>query len=87
MKLKTIYFMKSSRNRFNLERLKDPKIADVFQAKIGGKFAALCILDNDVDTLVNGLKEVLLSTAEETLGRQRKKIQLWFWICATRDGT
>ena len=45
------------------------------QAKVGGKLAALCVLDNDVDTLANSLKEELLSTAEEVLGRQRKKIQ------------
>ena len=49
----------------------------VFQAKIGGKSEALCVLDSDVDTLFNSLKEVLLSTAEEVLGRQRKKIQPW----------
>ena len=30
---------------------------------------------SDVDTLANSLKEGLLSTAEEVLGRQRKKIQ------------
>ena len=30
---------------------------------------------NAVDNLANGLKEVLLSTAEKVLGRQRKKIQ------------
>ena len=47
----------------------------VFQAKIGGKSEALCVLDSDVDTLFNSLKEVLLSTAEEVLGRQRTKIQ------------
>ena len=49
----------------------------MFQAKVGGKFAALCILHNDVNTLANSLKEVLVSTAEEVLGRQRKKIQPW----------
>ena len=39
----------------------------MFKAKIGGKLAALSVPDSDVDTL--------LSTAEEVLGRQRKKIQ------------
>ena len=29
----------------------------MFQAKVGGKFAYLFILDNDGDTLVNNLKE------------------------------
>ena len=35
-----------------MEKLEDPKIAEVLQAKEGGKFAALVVLDNDVDTLV-----------------------------------
>ena len=54
-----------------------PKTAEMSQAKVGGKFAALYILDSKIDTLANSLKEGLLSTAEEVLGRQRKKIQLW----------
>ena len=49
----------------------------MFQAKVGGKFAALCIFDSDIDTLVNSLKEGLLATAEGVLWRQRTKIQLW----------
>ena len=57
-----------------MEKLKEPKIAEVFQVKIGGKFAGLCILDSYIDTLVNSLKGRLLSTTEEVLGRQRKKI-------------
>ena len=56
LKLKTKRFTKSSRIRFNLEKLKDPKIAEVFQAKVGGMFAAPCVLDSDVDTLGNSLK-------------------------------
>ena len=50
---------------------------EVFQTKVGGKFAALCIHDSNVDTRANSLKEVLLSTAEEVLMGQRKKIQPW----------
>ena len=73
MKLKTKRFTKSPRIR--LEKLKDPKTAEVFNAKVGEKFAALCILDSDIDTLANSLKEGLLATAEGVLGRQRMKIQ------------
>ena len=47
------------------------------QAKVGGKFATLCVLDSDVDIIANSLKEGLLSTDEEVLERQRKKIQPW----------
>ena len=42
----------------------------MFQAKVGGKFAALCVLDGDIDTLANIIKDGLLSTAEEILRRQ-----------------
>ena len=49
----------------------------MFKAKVGGKFAALCVLDSDVDTIANSLKEGLLLTAEEVLGRRRTKIQPW----------
>ena len=69
--------MESPHIRFELKKLKDPKIEEVFQARVGGKFAALYVLDSDVDTLANSLKEGPLSTAEEVLGRQRKKIQPW----------
>ena len=46
----------------------------MFQAKVGGKFAALCILDSHINTLANSLKKRLLATG---LGRQRTKIQPW----------
>ena len=49
----------------------------MFQAKVDGKFAALCILDSEIDTLANSLKEGLLATAEEVLGRRRTTIQPW----------
>ena len=67
LKLKIKRFAKSPRIRSDLKKLKDPKIAEVFQAKVGGKFAALCVLDSDVDTLADSLKEGLLSSVEEVL--------------------
>ena len=57
--------------------MKDPKLAEVFQAKVIGKFAALGIFDSDIDTLVHSLKDEQLATAEGVLGRQRTKIQPW----------
>ena len=91
LKLKTKCFTKSSRNQFDLERLKDPKIVEVFQAKFGGKVGAFCILDSDRILAKSLKKKVLFSTAEKDFGRQRKKTQPWvtkrFWICAIRDGS
>ena len=63
MNLKTKRFTKSPRIRFDLEELKHPKIAEVLQAKVDGQFAAVCLLDSNVDTLANSLKKVLLSAA------------------------
>ena len=71
LKLKTKCPTKSPRVKLDLT--KDPEIAEVFQAKVDGKLVALCVLDSDVDSLANSLKVVLLSTAEEVLGRHRKK--------------
>ena len=44
MKLTLKGFTKIPRIRFDLEKLKDPKTAEVFQAMVGGKLAALCVL-------------------------------------------
>ena len=74
LKLKTMCFTQSPRGRFDMEKLKHPEIAEVFLAKIDRKFAALCVFDSDVGTLLNSL-EVPLSTTVEVLGRQRKKSQ------------
>ena len=76
LKLKTKYVTKSPRIRFELEQLNDPKIAKVFRAKVGGKFAALYVPESDVHIPANSLKEVLLSTAEK-VRRKEKKIQPW----------
>ena len=77
MKLKVKRRPQNPRIRFDLEKLKDPQIAEMFKAQVGGKFAALNILDSEVDTLACDIKEVLLTTAEEVLGRKRRKIQPW----------
>ncbi|GFR63669.1 RNA-directed DNA polymerase from mobile element jockey-like [Elysia marginata] len=68
---------KSPRLHFDLEKLKNPSISKTFRAQIGGKFAALTLIDNYVNTMANSLKEVLVSTAEEVLGRKRRTIQTW----------
>jgi len=52
-------------------------VVEIFQANIGGKFVALTAIDNDVDTLANNIKEVLMTAAEETLRRSRTKKQPW----------
>ena len=51
LKLKTKRFTKSSPIQFDLEKPEDPKLGEVFLAKVSGKFAAPCALDSDVNTL------------------------------------
>ena len=65
------------RIKFNLERLRDPAIAEIFQAQLGGRFAALNVLDTDLNDLTTDFNEAVCETAEEVLGRQRKKHRPW----------
>lgn len=54
----------------NLMIQQDPIITEVFKAIVGGKFAALNLVEYDV---TGNVKEVLLSTVQEVLGYRRKK--------------
>lgn len=68
---------KGLRLRFDVDKLKDPKIAEIFQAQVGGKFAALTLIDNDIDTLSNNINDVLTTTAKEVLGQKRRTTKPW----------
>jgi hypothetical protein len=63
--------------KFNIEKLKDPAIEDVFRAQLGERFAALNFLDKDINDLTTNFNEAIRDTAEEVLGLQRKKHQPW----------
>ena len=77
LKLKKIHHQKSPRIRFDIEKLKDPEIANIFEARIDGKFAALNLFEEDLNVLTDNIKAVVQETAREVLGKERKKIQLW----------
>ena len=69
-----------SRIRFDLEKLKDPEVAEMFKARIGGKFAPLTLLDADdvnMDDLINKFNVAVTETANETLGKYRQHKQPW----------
>ena len=66
--------LKNKRIRLDLEKLKDP---GVIQAQKGDKLAALNILNNDIDIISNNIKDVLLLSAEEVLGRERRNNRPW----------
>ena len=47
LRLKKISEPKHTRLKFDLEKLKDPKVLETFQAMIGGRFAPLTIMSNE----------------------------------------
>ena len=66
-----------SRIKFDIEKLKDPSVAQTFQAQLGGRFAALSIIGTDINELTASFNEVIKTTAAEVLGKKRKKKQPW----------
>ena len=78
--LKKVSKQGHSRIRFDLEKLKDPEVAETFKTMIGGKFAPLTLLDADdvnMDDLINKFNVAVTETANETLGKYRYQKQPW----------
>ena len=76
LKLKTQKKHCNTRIRFSLDKLKDPHVAEIFEANIGGKFATLNLLQ-DIDLLTDKMEEVMTETATKVLGKDRKKNKPW----------
>ena len=76
LKLKKIHHQKSPCIRFDIKKLKDPEIANNFEATIADRFAALNLLE-EINVLTNNVKGVVQETVREVLGKERKKIQPW----------
>ena len=79
-RLKKIVKPKQVRMKFALEKLKDPKIAEAFQAMIGGKCAPLTILEEentDIETLTNKFNNAITDTESVILGKHRHKKKPW----------
>lgn len=53
-----------------MDKLKNPEIVEVFQAKVGGRLSVLNVLEDDINTLTDNVKEILQETATEVLGRK-----------------
>ena len=77
LKLKSKNKKKSPRIKFDLDKLKDPNILEVFQAKIGGKFAALNFIQEDIDSITGEFNTAIEETAMEVLGKLRTKKKPW----------
>ena len=90
--LKKVSKQGHTRIRFDLEKLKDPEVAETFKAMIGGKFAPLTLLDADdlnMDNLIHKFNVAVTETANETLGKYRDQKQPWvtpdiFHLCNKR---
>ena len=71
---------KSKRTKYNLERLKDPNVAEEFEARIGGKFAPLLTLETEnmsIDEHVEAFNNAITTTADEVLGKARPTKRPW----------
>ena len=54
--------------------LRNQKLSQVvFRTQIGGKVAALNLIDREIDTIANDIKEGILITVEEVPGRKLRK--------------
>ena len=72
---------KNTRLKFNLDKLEDPNIFILFEARIGGTFCSLLLLEGDVEAITNNFNEVMTEVATDILGFSRAKTQPW----ATED--
>ena len=80
LRLNRISRPKLTRLKFDLEKLKDPNVSEIFQAMIGGKFAPLTIMNNedtDIDSMITTFTTTVTETASEILGKHRKKKKHW----------
>lgn len=55
-----------------MDKLKDPNIAEAFQAQLGGKFATLYLLD--IEDLTSNFSDTVQETAEEVLNEGKQKV-------------
>ena len=67
----------NTRLEFNWDKLKDPNIYSLFEARIGGKFGPLPLLEGDVEAITNNFNEVMTEMATDTLGFGRPKTHPW----------
>ena len=68
------------RLRFDLEKLRDPDVACIFQATIGGKFAPLIGLSDeymDINTIITTCNTAVTDAASEILGKECRRKKPW----------
>ena len=78
--LKRVSKQGHTRIKFDLEKLKDPEVAEMFKPMMGGKFAPLTLLDADdssMGDLVKKFNVAVTETDSKTLGKYRHQKQPW----------
>ena len=74
--LERISTAKHTRLKFDLEKLKDPNVLEIFQTMIGGKFAPLTIMNNedvDMESMITTFNTAVTETGNEILGKHHQK--------------
>ena len=82
LKLKQNLQSNGSRLEFNLEKLKDPEVADLFEVAFGGRFAALNLLEENLDNLTENTMENSSALHLKYLAKSGRK-RTTFWIYVT----
>ena len=79
LRLQSMKNQGSIRIRFSLEKLKDPNIAEIFWATIGGKFAPLALenQDTEIDALINSFNTAMTEKANNILDKHRPAKKPW----------
>ena len=76
------------RNKFNLEKLKDPVIEKLYKQKIDEKLSEQNVSNiQDTEGIVQKLNVIMIDAVNEILGKYREKKKSWItndlWICLT----
>ena len=62
---------------FDLEKLKDPAIAEQYKEELAGRFAPLLLTDQDPQSLCDDFTNIMENVAEEKLRKSRKIKKPW----------
>jgi len=76
IRLKKYQTSSSPRLKYDLKKLKDTNVLEVFQARLGGRFALLMPL-TDLDELEESFTREINAAAKEILGRKTNIKQPW----------
>ena len=77
LKLKVNKKSNGKRMHFDLEKLKDPVIAEQYQEELAGRFATLLLTDQDPQSLCDDFTNTMENVAEEKLRKFRKIRKPW----------